>query len=86
MLALAPDRVRRDRMAGLAERPVEKAVRATILDPGVSWPWSSGDSRIAHRGVIGDPAEASAEHGKLIVERVLAAAHAALQQLLRDFA
>jgi creatinine amidohydrolase len=86
MLALAPDRVRCDRMAGLAGRPDEKAVRATILDPGVSWPWSSGDPSISQGGVIGDVAEASAEHGRLIVERVLDAARAALQRLRHGFA
>jgi creatinine amidohydrolase/Fe(II)-dependent formamide hydrolase-like protein len=82
MLALAPDRVRRERI-GVSGRPVSDAeVRTTILDPGVSWPWSSGDPRIADLGIIGDASGASAEYGKAILERILEAAGAALQRLL----
>src|SRR5918996_1687858 len=47
MLALAPDLVRRDRIAALKSPPDAAAVRAAILDPGVTWPWSSGDAGIA---------------------------------------
>jgi creatinine amidohydrolase len=82
MLALAPDQVRCERSAD-HNKPLDGAeVRATILDPGVSWPWSSGDPRIAHRGVIGDVAAASADHGKAILERLLDAAGATLRRLL----
>jgi creatinine amidohydrolase len=59
-------------------------LRSTILDSGVSWPWSSGDPRIAHRGVIGAVADASADHGSAILERLLDAAGAALQRLLAN--
>lgn len=84
MLALAPDRVHRERIAG-PMRPVSDAeVRTTILDAGVSWPWSSGDPRIADRGVIGDATGASAEHGRIILDRILDAAGAALQRLLAN--
>ena len=55
MLALAPDLVRCERIAELKNPPDAAAVRAVILDPAVSWPWSSGDPRIADLGVIGDP-------------------------------
>jgi creatinine amidohydrolase/Fe(II)-dependent formamide hydrolase-like protein len=82
MLALAPDRVRCERSAGLGNPLNEADVRTTILDPGVSWPWSSGDPRLAHRGVIGDVAGASADHGRAILERLLYAAGATLQRLL----
>lgn len=83
MLALAPDRVRRERIAVHPGNPVsDEEVRKTILDPGVSWPWSSGDPRIADRGVIGDATGASAEYGRTILERILEAARAALQRLL----
>ena len=82
MLALAPDKVRCDRMNDLTDRPDEATVRATILDPGVSWPWSSGDRRIADHGVIGDAAGASAEHGRTILDHILRAAGVALRQLL----
>jgi creatinine amidohydrolase/Fe(II)-dependent formamide hydrolase-like protein len=79
MLALAPDLVRRDRI-GQAKPTDDEAVRALILDPAASWPWSSGDKRIADAGVIGDAASASAEHGRVLVERVVEAAGAVLKR------
>lgn len=82
MLALAPNRVRRERIAGPGKAENDADVRTAILDPGVSWPWSSGDPRIADHGVIGDATGASAEHGRAILERILEAAKAALQRLL----
>jgi creatinine amidohydrolase len=81
MLAIAPDLVRRDRLGELAAPPDEHAVRATVLDPATSWPWSSGDQRIAGAGVIGDAASASAGHGDAIVSRVVEAVGAVLQRL-----
>ena len=81
MLALAPDLVRRERMRELKAPPDGDAVRAPILDPATSWPWSSGDKRLADTGVIGDAREASAEQGKAIVARVVEAAGAVLKQL-----
>jgi len=82
MLALAPDLVRREQILSLKAPPDGSAVRALILDPAVSWPWSSGDKRIAETGVIGDAREASAEHGSAIVARVVDAAGRVLGQLL----
>ena len=67
MLALAPDLVRRERIAELKAPPDGAAVRALILDPAVSWPWSSGDKRIAETGRHWRCARASAEHGSAIV-------------------
>jgi creatinine amidohydrolase/Fe(II)-dependent formamide hydrolase-like protein len=55
-------------------------VRALILDPAASWPWSSDDKRLAEAGVIGDVASASAEHGRMLVERVVEAAGAVLKR------
>jgi len=81
MLALAPERVRRERIPGLKAPPDGDAVRATILDPATSWPWSSGDQRIAQAGVIGDARAASAEHGNAIVARVVEATGAVLKKL-----
>ncbi|WP_395715112.1 creatininase family protein [Reyranella sp.] len=81
MLALAPDRVRREHIASATRAVSDADVRTTILDSGVSWPWSSGDPRIADRGVIGDVSGASAEHGRIILDRILDAAGAALQRL-----
>ena len=84
MLALAPELVRRERIAELRHPPEPAAVRATILDPVVSWPWSSGDPRIADSGVIGDASAATAEHGQAIIERVVTAAEGVLRQLLEN--
>ena len=81
MLALAPDHVRRERIGDLKNAPDDNAVRAAILDPAVSWPWSSGNKRLADIGVIGDAAAASAEYGHAIVERVVERAGAVLKQL-----
>jgi creatinine amidohydrolase len=81
MLALAPGLVRRERIGDLKNPPVGDAVRAAILDPAVSWPWSSGDKRVADRGVIGDARQASAEHGNAIVRRVVESAGMVLKQL-----
>lgn len=81
MLVLAPDLVQTARIAELVSPPDAAAVRATILDPAVSWPWSSGDPRIANLGVIGDARAASAEHGEAIIARVVDAAGGVLRQL-----
>jgi creatinine amidohydrolase/Fe(II)-dependent formamide hydrolase-like protein len=81
MLALAPDLVRRDKLKELKAPPHDNAIRALILDPAVSWPWSSDDPRIAADGVIGDARDASAEHGQAIIERVVETAGAVLKQL-----
>jgi creatinine amidohydrolase/Fe(II)-dependent formamide hydrolase-like protein len=79
MLALAPHLVRRERI-GRAKPAGDEAVRALILDPAASWPWSSDDKRLAEAGVIGDAASASAEHGRMLVERVVEAAGAVLKR------
>jgi creatinine amidohydrolase/Fe(II)-dependent formamide hydrolase-like protein len=84
MLAVAPDRVRRERIADLKSSPDGGAIHKLILDPGASFPWSSGDARIADTGIIGDAATASAEHGQAIVERVVEAAGGVLKQLLEN--
>ena len=81
MLALAPELVRQERIHDLKTQPDGEAVRATILDPATSWPWSSGNPNIADTGVIGDAAAASAEHGRAIVARVIEAVGPVLQQL-----
>jgi len=81
MLALAPHLVSKARIAELVSPPDAVTVRATILDPTVSWPWSSGDRRIADLGVIGDARAASAEQGEAIIARVVEAAGGVLRQL-----
>jgi len=84
MLALKPELVRRERIADLKSPPDGGAIRAMILDPAASWPWSSDDPRIADTGIIGDAAKASVEHGRAIVERVVTAAGDVLKQLLAN--
>jgi creatinine amidohydrolase len=84
MLALAPDLVRRERLPQAKGPKGGDAIRALVLDPATSWPWSSDDKRIAALGVMGDAREASAEHGTAIVARVVGAAEAVLRQLLEN--
>jgi creatinine amidohydrolase len=81
MLALAPDLVHRERIGEVNNPPEGGVVRAAILDPAVSWPWSSNDERMADQGVIGDPRHATAERGNTIVQRVVESAGAVLKQL-----
>ncbi|HWL31924.1 MAG TPA: creatininase family protein [Xanthobacteraceae bacterium] len=81
MLALAPELVRRERIEAAAKRDHDAAVRALILDPAASWPWSSDDQRLAGAGVIGDATSASAEHGRMLIERVVETAGTVLRQL-----
>src|SRR5471030_48805 len=54
MLAVVPQLVRRDQIAQLKRPPRTAAVRQTIVNRGVSWPWSTNDTRLADRGTIGD--------------------------------
>ena len=83
MLAIAPHLVRRDQIATLKSPPDGEAIRKTILQRGVTWPWTSDEKNIADTGVIGDPKAASAEFGQQIVERVVERAGAVLSQLLQ---
>ena len=84
MLALAPHLVRRDLIAQAKPPKDAGLVQTLILDPAVSWPWTSDDPRIAHSGIIGDAQAASAEHGKAIVARVVDAAAVAFDRLLNN--
>jgi creatinine amidohydrolase len=84
MLALAPHLVRRNLITQVKPPKDAAMVQTLILDPGVSWPWTSDDPRIAHLGIIGDAQAASAEHGQAIVARVVDAAAAAFDRLLKN--
>jgi creatinine amidohydrolase/Fe(II)-dependent formamide hydrolase-like protein len=84
MLVLAAELVRRERIEQLAVPPDGAASRSLILDPAVSWPWSSDNERIAVAGIIGDARGASVEHGRAIVSRVVDAAEPVLRQLLAN--
>ncbi len=82
MLAAAPHLVRRDQIAALKNPPDAKAIRDTILDRGVSWPWTTDDKRLADMGVIGDAEAATAEFGTKIFDCVVEKAGLVLNQLL----
>jgi creatinine amidohydrolase/Fe(II)-dependent formamide hydrolase-like protein len=81
MLVLAPELVRKERLADAKGPSGGAAIHALVLDPAMSWPWSSDDKRIAELGVIGDARDASVEHGHAIVARVVEVAGAVLKQL-----
>jgi creatinine amidohydrolase len=83
MLALAPHLVRNDQIATLKNTPDGEAIRKTILQRGVTWPWFSDEKGIADNGVIGDPKAASAEFGREIIDRVVETAGDVLRQLLQ---
>ena len=82
MLALAPELVRRERIADLKAPPDGDAVRAA--DPRSGDELALVERRQAHRRSGRDRrcAAASAEHGRAIVTRVVEAAGAVLKQLL----
>jgi creatinine amidohydrolase len=82
MLAVAPHLVRRDQIAQLKNPPDTNAIRNTILDRGVTWPWTSDDAQLATGGVIGGPHPASAEFGNKIFDQVVEKAGLVLNQLL----
>jgi creatinine amidohydrolase len=83
MLAIAPHLVRNDQIATLKNPPDGEAIRQTILQRGVTWPWTSDDKHLADTGVIGDAKAASAEFGQQIVDRVVETAGEVLRQLLQ---
>jgi len=81
MLAIAPDKVRRDRIEVQKLPPDAAAVTAMIVDQGATWPWSSGDRRLAVNGVTGDASMSSAEFGQRIMESILSEARGVLGRL-----
>jgi creatinine amidohydrolase len=82
MLAAAPALVRRDQIAKLKAPLRAEAVRGTILDPGVTWPWTTDERHIADMGVIGDAKSASAEFGAQLLDRIVEGAGDIFKQLL----
>ena len=81
MLALAPELVRRDALAALKPPPSGEAIRALVLDPTASYPWTSDDPRLSASGVMGEARGASAAHGETIIARVVEDAGAILKRL-----
>ncbi|HEV2378086.1 MAG TPA: creatininase family protein [Streptosporangiaceae bacterium] len=84
MLTLAPNEVHLDRLPdGYAVNEAHRdEVKRLVLDRGTTWPWTSGDSRIATLGVMGgDPRLASAELGESVIASALDACGTVLTQL-----
>ena len=82
MLAAAQALVRRDQIAKLKAPLRAENVRGTILDPGVTWPWTTDERHIADLGVIGDAKSASAEFGTQLLDRIAEGAGDVFKQLL----
>jgi creatinine amidohydrolase/Fe(II)-dependent formamide hydrolase-like protein len=82
MLATAPHLVRTDQIAKLQAAPRADAIRTTILDQSVTWPWTTDEKAIAESGVIGDAKSASAEFGKQLLDKIAEAAGGVFKQLL----
>ena len=80
MLAAAPHLVRMQRL-GDVKPPAADKVGQVILDPAVSWPWTSDDERIASMGVIGDAKAASAAFGERLFAHAVEKAGGALKAL-----
>jgi creatinine amidohydrolase len=83
MLALAPDKVRRDRIAS-GGPPEPKAVQALIFERGATWGWRSDDARLGRDGIIGDASGATAELGTALLDRMTAASGGVFVQLLEN--
>ncbi|WP_326564389.1 creatininase family protein [Micromonospora peucetia] len=84
MLTLAPNDVHLDRLPEtFAADPAHRdEIQCLILERGTTWPWSSGDDRIACLGIIGgDPRLASAELGEAIITSALDESDQVLQHL-----
>ena len=81
MLAAAPQLVRMERLGDVKATEAE-TVRTVILDPAVSWAWTSDDDRIASMGVIGDAKQASAAFGERLFAHAVEKAGVALKQLV----
>jgi len=82
MLAIAPHLVRTEQITKLQAAPRADAVRTTILDQSVTWPWTTDENAIAESGIIGDAKSASAEFGKQLLDKIAEAAGGVLKQLL----
>jgi len=82
MLAVAPHLVRQDQIAQLKDPPDREAIRQAIIDPAVSWPWTTNEKRLADMGVIGEAKAASAAFGERVLDHVVERAGGVLKQLL----
>jgi creatinine amidohydrolase len=84
MLALSPTDVNLDALdvSWVEDKSQRADIERLILDRGTTWPWSSGDSRIATRGITGgDPRNASAKIGESVVTSAVDACDSVLKNL-----
>ena len=84
MLALAPQRVRREAIARPANPPDDNAIAALIFDRGASFPWRTDDPRLTSSGAIGEAHAASRELGEAIIASVVEEARGVLVRLLEN--
>jgi creatinine amidohydrolase/Fe(II)-dependent formamide hydrolase-like protein len=84
MLALAPHRVRLDKIEPPGAPPAVDAISALIFDRGVSFPWRTDDPRLTSSGVIGEAHAASPELGQAIVDSVVEESRGVLRRLLEN--
>ncbi len=84
MLALAPQLVRRSRIATHAQPPEPGAVEALVFDRGVSFAWRTDDPRLTSTGAIGDAQAASPQLGHAIIDSVVTEMGAVLARLLEN--
>jgi creatinine amidohydrolase/Fe(II)-dependent formamide hydrolase-like protein len=84
MLALDPQRVRRDLIPPGGAQPTAEAIAALIFDRGASFPWRTDDPRLAVDGVIGAAQSATPELGQAIIDGVVARAGEVLRRLLEN--
>src|SRR5262249_20134938 len=82
MLALVPNLVRRGQKTQLQRAADNDAVRTTILDQAVTWPWTTNEAQIANLGVIGDAQSASAEFGLSLLKQIEEMAGPVFKRLL----
>ena len=84
MLALAPQRVRREAIARPANPPDDNVIAALIFDRGASFPWRTDDPRLTSSGAIGEAHAASRELGETIIASVVEEARGVLVRLLEN--
>ena len=84
MLALAPQRVRREAIARPTNPPDDNAIAALIFDRGASFPWRTDDPRLTSSGAIGEAHSASRELGEAIIASVVEEARGVIVRLLEN--
>ena len=84
MLALAPQRVRRDAIAPPTHPPDGDVLAALVFDRGASFPWRTDDPRLTASGAIGEAHAASRELGEAIIGSVVEEARGVLRRLLEN--